>query len=69
MMSDWDRENLDKILTGYGTWFNAKLLRLISDADQPSRVLLHKGFPEQVEAVHRYQTGYNWDRRNKENDL
>ena len=48
MMSEWDKENLQQILMGYGSWFNAKLLRLISDADQPTRVQMHKAFPEQV---------------------
>ena len=60
MMSPFDREKVAEILSGYGNWFNAKLLRLISEADKESREKMHKGFPEQVEIVHKYQTNKDW---------
>ena len=29
-MSDWDAENISKILSGHGSWFTAKLIRLVA---------------------------------------
>ena len=57
MMTDYDLQNLPEILAGQGTWFTAKLLRLISCADSNNRHKLHKSYPEEVEAVNLYQHG------------
>jgi hypothetical protein len=54
MMSDWDREHIDKIMGGYGDWFGAQLLRLIAKADASNRHLLSLGFPDEVAAVERW---------------
>jgi hypothetical protein len=48
MFSQWDRDNIDSILSGHGTWFHAGLLRLIMHADMENRALLRLGFPEEV---------------------
>lgn len=56
-MSDWDKEHLGEILSGYGDWFNARLLRLISKADRPEMEKLHQVFPRQVELVYERQNG------------
>ena len=51
-LSKFDRENVDSILTdSRKDWFTAQLLRLIVKADQHHRVLLAKGFPEEVRLV------------------
>ena len=63
-MSPYDKESLGELLRGRGTWFGAKLVRLISEADSDSKERLHLGFPEEVEAVHKYQTGDDWKDRN-----
>jgi hypothetical protein len=57
MISNYDKKYIDNILTGEGDWFTARLLRLISRADQNNLELLRKGFPEEVEAVEAYRRG------------
>lgn len=56
-MTDYDREHLRDILAGHGDWYHARLLRLIAKADEPNRHQLAKAYPEEVEAVHKFQTG------------
>lgn len=60
MMSPFDREHVGEILRGHGSWFGAKLLRLISEADRETRIRMHKAFPEEVEMVYKYQTNKDW---------
>ena len=59
-MTEYDKENIGEILAGHGTWFTAKLLRLISSADKPTKHQMHLAFPKEVEAVHKFQTGKEW---------
>lgn len=62
-MTEHDKEKLSDILSGYGTWFTAKLLRLISQSDRNKMEQMHKAFPEEVELVYRYQNGRDWHER------
>ena len=54
-LSDFDKQNLDRILGGYGDWFSAKLMRLIMKADKENRERLRLAFPDHVEAYEEYQ--------------
>ena len=56
-MSPHDKNKLAEILAGEGTWVTAKLIRLIAGADSSNRAKLQKVFPEEVDAVNRYQNG------------
>lgn len=56
-MSNYDRNNIGNILCGEGSWFNAKLLRLIAKADDNNLELLRKGFPHEVACVEAYREG------------
>jgi len=56
-MTSYDKKNVAKILAGEGTWFTAKLIRLIAGSDSSNRGKLQRVFPEEVEAVNRYQHG------------
>ncbi len=49
-MSDFDRDNMEAILCGYGSWFTAHLLRLIAKADAVNREKIRAAFPEEVAA-------------------
>jgi hypothetical protein len=49
-MTEYDKQNIDKILQGEGSWFTAHLLRLIAKADRQNRDKLRMGFPEEVAA-------------------
>lgn len=49
-VSDHDRENIDRIMGGYGDWFSARLIRLVAKADYQNRELLRQVFPDHVEA-------------------
>ena len=49
-VSAHDREKMDEIMTGYGDWFSARLLRLIAKADLENRARLRLAFPEHVQA-------------------
>lgn len=50
-MSDYDKENIGRILRGHGDWFGAQLLRLIAKADSNNQALLAACYPEQVASV------------------
>lgn len=56
-LSPHDAEHIGEILSGYGTWFTAKLIRLVATADEDSKRQIMKGFPDVVNAVHQFQTG------------
>lgn len=60
---DFEKENLGRILRGFGDWYMAKLLRLISQSDWGDMEQMHKAYPAEVEAVYKYQTGKKWDER------
>jgi len=50
-LSQFDRDNVEAILSGHGDWFTAQLMRLVVKADMKNRRLLTKGFPEEVALV------------------
>lgn len=55
-MTDFDRANVGVILTDpKNDWFTARLLRLIYQADAGVRDQLRRGYPDEVEAVERYE--------------
>lgn len=47
-ISDYDRENIDMIMDGYGDWFSAQLLRLLRKADRGTLEQVRRGFPDHV---------------------
>ena len=57
-MSDYDKENIERILCGEGDWFGAYLLRLIRKADIRNRTLLKLSFPEQVAAIEEWERSF-----------
>lgn len=56
-MSEYDKQNIGRILDGEGTWFTANLLRLIAKADENNRERLRKSFPEEVAAIEKFRNG------------
>jgi hypothetical protein len=54
MISPHDRDNIGRILGGYGDWFSAQLLRLIMKADKQNRERLRLAFPDHVRAYEQY---------------
>ena len=52
-----DQVALPEILAGHGSWFGARLLRLIAKADSVNRDKLRKVYPKEVAAVERFQKG------------
>lgn len=59
MHSDHDEQHMTEILMqGYGSWYNARLLRAIDSllpyADGLNQTKLEQAFPEQVAAVRRW---------------
>jgi hypothetical protein len=65
-MSLFDKDEVAQIIAGHGDWFGAVLIRLIAKADNSNRQRLYTVFPEQVNAVHRYQTGHDWAETDEE---
>lgn len=55
MLTKFDRENLEGILHGEGSYFTAHLLRLIAKADLRNRHLLGEVYPDEVALVNDYQ--------------
>lgn len=51
-ISDYDLAHIPDLLkdNGSATWFSAKLIRLIADADKPNRERLRVAFPVEVAA-------------------
>ena len=68
-MNKYDEENLENILNGEGTWFIAKLFRLISQADDSNRKKIYKAFPNEVDCVHKFQYGYKLYENNRKRAL
>ena len=68
-MSNYDKQNVGKLLRGEGTWFTAHLLRVIAKADEHNLNKLRSAYPDEVAAVETYQQ-IEWIRRphRKEND-
>lgn len=48
-ISEFDKENIDRIMGGYGDWFSARLLRLCQKADFETLAQLRLGFPDHVQ--------------------
>jgi len=57
MISDYDKANMQAILSGEGDWFTAHLLRLIAKADESNRDRLRLVFPYVVAAFEAWQKG------------
>jgi hypothetical protein len=57
MMTEYDKEKVGEILRGHGSWYTAKLMRLICTCDAPNKKQMHKAYPEVVDVVHKFQTG------------
>ena len=55
MLSQFDKENIQRILSGYGDWFSAQLLRLIAKSDVSNLNKLEREYPEHVKAVRDYR--------------
>jgi hypothetical protein len=51
VLSDFDKANIDQILSGHGDWFTAYLIRYIGGVDPESRRAVARGFPNEVAAV------------------
>ena len=56
-MTQYDTTHITWILNGNGDWFTAKLFRLIASADTENKEKLALSFPDEVNAVHEFQTG------------
>lgn len=56
-LSAYDREHVGTIIRGTGTWFSARLLRLIAQADCGNLERLRRGFPDHVAAYERWRDG------------
>ena len=51
---DWVFE-IDQAMSGKGTWFTSRLLRLFTRADGVNRAKLGTAFPEELAAFYRWQ--------------
>ncbi len=60
-MSPYDKEKVSDILAGEGDWFTAKLMRLIASADTSNREKLFREYPEEVNCVTKFQTGFSFN--------
>lgn len=56
-LSDYDRRHIGSLVAGEGTWFTAKLLRLMAEADDEHRARIALGFPEEVAAYEAWRRG------------
>jgi hypothetical protein len=50
-LTTYDREHIQQILGGDGTWFTAELLRMVAHADSCTRRRLGRQFPDEVTLV------------------
>jgi len=58
MLTAHDKQNIEAIIAGkHGDWFTAHLLRLIKKADTTNREKLRREWPDEVEAVERWENG------------
>ena len=61
-MNQFDKENVKSILLeGEGDWFTANLFRLIAKPDYNNRAKLFNAFLDEVNAVHKYLTGKDYE--------
>jgi hypothetical protein len=56
-LSEHDKQNVDRIIGGYGDWFSADLIRLISRSDFSNRERFRVMFPEHVAAWEKWYRG------------
>ncbi len=56
-MSEYDKKNINAIISGEGDWFTARLIRLIVHADMSNRRKLASVYPEEVYAVNVFNYG------------
>jgi hypothetical protein len=54
-ISNWDRDNIFKIMEGHGDWFGAQLLRLCQKADLGTLEQIRLGFPDHVALFEAWQ--------------
>lgn len=62
-MSEFDLQHIDTIINDEqgANWFTAKLLQLIAKADMINISKLYKVYPEEVDAMHKYQNGITYE--------
>ena len=56
-MTEYDKAHVEDLICGTGSWFTAKLFRLIANADESNRARLYKGFPKEVDTVCMFLNG------------
>lgn len=48
MLTEFDIENVERLLMGDGDWFTARLMRLIAHADMENKERIRLGYPKEV---------------------
>jgi hypothetical protein len=56
-ITQFDREHIEDILRGAGTWFTADLIRLCAHADEGNLERIRLGFPDVVDAYLAWRRG------------
>lgn len=64
--STYDAEHVGDIVAGEGTWFSARLLRLIAKADMVNRERLRLGFPEHVDLYESWHSTQSYEKETVE---
>lgn len=59
-LSEFDRNNLGRLILGDGDWFTARLLQLIHKSDAWNRARLRLAFPEEVAAYEEWSKEGMW---------
>jgi hypothetical protein len=54
-LSDFDRKNIGYLIKGHGSWFTARMLRMIRSADPTNRARLRLVYPEEVALVEQWE--------------
>jgi len=57
MLTQYDKDHIGEIVNGQGTWFTARLIRLICYADQENLWKLGHVYPDEVKAVMDWKHG------------
>lgn len=54
-LSEFDRDNIDEIVGGYGDWFTAHVIRFVAGvyhkADADNKAILWDAYPEIIKAI------------------
>lgn len=56
-VSEFDRQEVARIMNGHGTWFTAQLLRLCAKADSSNLERIRQGFPDVVALFEEWRRG------------